>query len=556
MATSPDIIILNGKLITFDPDQPKAQALAITGGLISAVGENDDIKALAGANSKMVDAKGGTVLPGFIDSHVHLFGGSFELSCLDLYEVEGLDAMKAAIRPYADANPDEKIVFCIQADYDILGLGRTLTRHDLDQIIADRPLAMFAPDHHTIWANTAALKATGLLEGGKVDAGSEIVMGNDGLASGELLEPGAYAPILGLTRHGGREMLGLVTGADPEPPATKAERELDKDVIEQGLKHCAAQGITTLHNMDGNRYQLELLTELEAEGRLHARVEIPFHLKGTDPVSRLSEAAKMRDDFQGDKVWCNRVKMFIDGVVESGTALMLQPYPGSDDNTGDEVFTQEHFVASCVEADRLGMQISVHAIGDAGVRRTIDAYQAAQQANGKRDSRHRIEHLEVMHPDDIPRLAELDIVASIQPAHAPIGHFFPPTGVGKHLHDHQIPGAYAWQDIRNTGAKVIFSTDWPVIPVDVMPNIKAAIAPLDLGAPWRDQTQSLNDTLASYTRDNAWVEFNEDRKGQLKAGMMADIAIMSHDLEALAPVDITGASAIMTICDGKVTYTA
>jgi predicted amidohydrolase YtcJ len=133
MATSPDIIILNGKLITFDPDQPKAQALAITGGLISAVGENDDIKALAGANSKMVDAKGGTVLPGFIDSHVHLFGGSFELSCLDLYEVEGLDAMKAAIRPYADANPDEKIVFCIQADYDILGLGRTLTRHDLDQ---------------------------------------------------------------------------------------------------------------------------------------------------------------------------------------------------------------------------------------------------------------------------------------------------------------------------------------------------------------------------------------------------------------------------------------
>ncbi|MDD9720454.1 amidohydrolase [Sulfitobacter sp. PR48] len=555
---TPDIIIHNGKLMTFDPDQPEAQALAITGGTLTAVGTDAEVTALAGDTTRMIDAKGGTVLPGLIDSHVHLFGGSVELESLSLYGVEGLEAMAEMIRPHAAANPGDDLVFCVMADYGILGTGRTPTRHDLDTILPDRPLAMFAPDHHTVWANTAALQAAGLLQGGAVDAGSEIVMGDDGLASGELLEPGAYSPVLALTRHAGREMMGLTTGKDPVPAPTPAQREMDKDVIARGLAHCAAQGITGLHLMDGNLYQLELLSELEAEGRLLCRCMVPFHFKGTDPIDRIAaEGVPMRDRYRGDKVWCGHMKMFIDGVIESGTALMLQPYPGDlgkDGNMGDEVFTQAHFVAAAQEADRHGMQIAVHAIGDAGVRRTIDAYAAAQAANGKRDSRHRIEHLEVMHVQDIPRLAELGIVASIQPGHAPRGHIFPPGAVGQYLHADQIAGAYAWQDIRNTGARVVFSTDWPVIPLDVMPNIKAAIAPLDLGPDWRDQTQSLHDTLASYTRDNAWVEFNEDRKGQIKAGMMADIAVMSHDLNTLPPAEITRARAQVTICDGKVTF--
>lgn len=555
---TPDIIIHNGALMTFDGTQPQAEALAIAQGVITAVGRASEIVALAGPDTRLIDAKGGTVLPGFIDSHVHLFGGSVELSCLSLYGVSGLEDMAAAIRPYAAENAEDRLVFCVMCDYGILGTGKTPTRHDLDYILPDRPLAMFAPDHHTVWANTAALKLAGLLEGGEVDAGSLIVMGEDGLASGELLEPGAYSPVLALTKHGGREMMGLTTGKDPVPAPSAAEREMDKDVIAQGLAHCAAQGITGLHLMDGNVYQAELLSELEAEGRLLCRCEVPFHFKGTDPIERIAaEAPAMRARFQGDMVRSAHLKMFIDGVIESGTALMLEPYPGAmgaGGNMGDEVFTQEHFVAACIEADRLGFQIAVHAIGDAGVRRTIDAYEAAQKANGLRDSRHRIEHLEVMHPSDIPRLAELGIVASIQPGHAPFGGYFPPTGVGQYLHDHQIPGAYAWQDIRETGAKVIFSTDWPVIPVDVMTNVKAAVAPQDLGAPWKSQAQSLADTLESYTKNNAWVEFREDRKGQLAVGMMADVAVMSHDLAELAPERLTEAAAIVTICNGKVTF--
>ncbi|WP_298803831.1 amidohydrolase [uncultured Lentibacter sp.] len=555
---TPDIIIHNGALMTFDGTQPQAEALAIAQGVITAVGRASEIVALAGPDTRLIDAKGGTVLPGFIDSHVHLFGGSVELSCLSLYGVSGLEDMAAAIRPYAAENAEDRLVFCVMCDYGILGTGKTPTRHDLDYILPDRPLAMFAPDHHTVWANTAALKLAGLLQGGEVDAGSLIVMGEDGLASGELLEPGAYSPVLALTKHGGREMMGLTTGKDPVPAPSAAEREMDKDVIAQGLAHCAAQGITGLHLMDGNVYQAELLSELEAEGRLLCRCEVPFHFKGTDPIERIAaEAPAMRARFQGDMVRSAHLKMFIDGVIESGTALMLEPYPGAmgaGGNMGDEVFTQEHFVAACIEADRLGFQIAVHAIGDAGVRRTIDAYEAAQKANGLRDSRHRIEHLEVMHPSDIPRLAELGIVASIQPGHAPFGGYFPPTGVGQYLHDHQIAGAYAWQDIRETGAKVIFSTDWPVIPVDVMTNVKAAVAPQDLGAPWKSQAQSLADTLESYTKNNAWVEFREDRKGQLAVGMMADVAVMSHDLAELAPERLTEAAAIVTICNGKVTF--
>ncbi|WP_438990780.1 amidohydrolase [Lentibacter sp.] len=555
---TPDIIIHNGALTTFDMTQPKAEALAIADGIITAVGSTRDIMAMAGASTRVIDAKGGTVLPGFIDSHVHLFGGSVELSCLSLYGVSGLEEMAGAIRPYAAQNAEEQLVFCVMCDYGILGTGKTPTRHDLDYILPDRPLAMFAPDHHTVWANTAALELAGVLQGGEVDAGSLIVMGEDGLASGELLEPGAYSPVLALTKHGGREMMGLTTGKDPVPAPSKAEREMDKDVIAQGLVHCAEQGITGLHLMDGNVYQAELLKELEAEGRLLCRCEVPFHFKGTDPIERIAaEAPAMRARFQGDMVRSSHLKMFIDGVVESGTALMLEPYPGemgAGGNMGDEVFTQEHFVAACIEADRLGFQIAVHAIGDAGVRRTIDAYEVAQNANGLRDSRHRIEHLEVMHPSDIPRLAKLGIVASIQPGHAPFGGYFPPTGVGQYLHDHQIAGAYAWQDIRETGAKVIFSTDWPVIPVDVMTNVKAAVAPQNLGVPWKSQAQSLVDTLESYTKTNAWAEFREDRKGQLAVGMMADVAVMSHDLFELAPENVTDAIAVVTICNGKVTF--
>ncbi len=554
MAAAPDLVILNGNLLTFDAERPRAEALALTGGIIAAVGTTGEIRGLAGPGTRVFDAQGATVLPGFIDSHVHLFGGSVELDYLNLYGVEGIDALTEAVRAEA-ARSDDRVVFAVMAAYDILGPGRQTTRQDLDRVLPDRPFAMFAADHHTIWANTKALELGGILHGGETDAGSEIVMAPDGTATGELREPGAYKPVLRHTRHGGRDMEGLVTGADPVPAPGPADRARDKAAIARGLAHCASHGITGLHNMDGNFYTAELLTELEADGKLLCRTEVPFHLKSFDPLDRLEEAEEMRRRFAGDWVWTNRVKMFMDGVMESRTALMLRPYPGTN-HVGDPVFGPDHFTEACLRIDAMGLQIATHAIGDLAIRRTLDGYEAARRANGVRDSRHRVEHIEVLHPDDLPRFAALGVVASIQPGHAPRGRIFPEHGLDEVLHPDQIPMAFAWQSIRETGARVCFSTDWPVIQVDVMDSVKAAAAPIDMPPPWTDQRQSLMDALRSYTFDNAWVEFAEDRKGRLREGFLADVAVMDHDLEAMAPEALDTARAALTVAGGRITWEA
>lgn len=546
----PDIVILNGRVITFNGTD--AEALAIEDGRITAVGTTAEIREIAGG-ARVIDAQGNTVAPGFIDSHVHLFAGSAELEFLNLTGVFGVEALTKLAREYSAARPDDKLLFACSIDYALIG-DRSITRHDLDAAIPDRPFAACTADHHTVYANTKALELAGLLNGGDVEEGSRIVMGEDGLATGELLEFGAFGPVLAFTNFGGREMLGAVTGGNPDPWPSAAVRNVDKAVIAKGLEHCASHGITGLHNMDGNFYQLELLSEMEAEGTLLCRTEVPMHFKHTDPMDRLSEAVEMRSRFNGDMLWSNRVKMFMDGVMESGTAFMLDPYPGTDSH-GEVMFADDHFREVCVKADGQALQIAVHAVGDAAVRRTLSGYEEARNVNGVRDSRHRVEHIEAIHADDIHRFSKLGVVASMQPSHSPRGGFFPvpPAGV---LQPSVIETAFAWRTLRDSGAALIFNTDWPVAPVDVMPTIQCAVAGVELPEEWPDQRQSLHEALASYTRDNAWVEFNEHRKGRLAAGMMADIVVMDADLEGLEPGDLGKARAAVTICNGRITYQA
>ena len=555
MSQTIDRVILNGRAITFDDRAPRAEALAIAGDKIVAVGGTADIRALAGPGTVVFDAQGGTILPGFIDSHVHLFGGSAELEYLNLYGIQGIDPLTQAVREESARRPDDTVVFAVSAAYDILGPGRQTTRQDLDAVLPDRPFAMFAADHHTIWANTKALELGGILHGGQTDSASRITMAPDGTATGELLEPGAYGYVLRHTRFGGRDLEGMTTGRDPDPLPGPAERARDKAVIAAGLRHCASHGITGLHNMDGNIYTAQMLSDLDGEGALLCRTEVPFHLKGYDPVDRLQEAVEMRAMFDSPRLWSRRVKMFLDGVTESRTAWMLRPYPG-DTRDGDPVFAEEGFAAACRAADALGFQLATHAIGDRAIRTTLDAYAAAMAANGPRDRRHRIEHVEVLHPDDLPRFAELGVVASMQPGHTPFGRIYTPDGMEKHLHPDQIAGTFALRAIRDSGARLTFSTDWPVIQVDVMDSLRAATAPIAMPAGWGDQTQTLMEALHSYTQENAWLEFAEDRRGTLCAGFDADIVVMDHDLEALAPVDLPQARAALTIMGGQVTWQA
>lgn len=554
--TVADIIIENGKLITFGGGTGRAEAIALAGGHILAVGSIAEVRETRGPNTRMIDAQGNTVLPGFIESHIHLFSGGLELGMLDLSTSHDADSVTALVREYSAQQPEAPVLYAIGAHYDLLGSGQPIDRHGLDLVMPVRPFAVMAADHHTLWANTPALELAGILQGADVPEGSEIAMGADGLATGELLEAGAYEYVLAMTASGGRDLLGMTTGNDPMPPATPEQRAADKAVLRAGLRHLAKTGVTTFHNMDGNLYQLELLSEIEAEGDLLCRGQIPFHLKNFDPIDRLDEADEMRRRYHSDWLWSGRLKLFHDGVVESGTAAMLRPYPNWPESTGAPLFAPDHFNEICVRADAMGLQISVHAIGDAAVRGTLDGYAAARAANGPRDSRHRVEHIEVLHPDDLPRLRELDVVASMQPLHAPWGGLFPPSEEGQILHEDQIPLAYACQTIRETGVPMIFSSDWPVVPVEVLPSIGAAVVPQSLGGNWTDQRQSLQDALESYTAMGAYAEFNETRKGRLVPGMFADLVILSEDLDKIAPEEVSATSIKLTICGGRVTYDA
>lgn len=545
-----EIVILNGKLMTFDG--PDAQALAIKDGRITAVGSNEEIREFA-PSARVIDAAGGTVLPGFVDSHVHLFQGAAEAVHLDLTDVTQKSEMMNRVRRHAQENPNDKIIFGVGIGYDAMD-GAEPNRHHMDDILADRPFAALAADHHTAWANTCALETVGQLHGKTLPDGSETVLGPDGLATGMLLEVGAFAPLLGLTANGGRELAGYETGRDPDPAPTLAQRATDKDTIEQALKRCAALGITGLHNMDGNFYQLELLSELDAEGRLLCRTEVPMHFKHHDPIERLHEAEEMRRAYHGDMVWCNRVKMFMDGVKEAKTAFMARPYKGCGSEP-EALYSQEFFDQVCIKADAMGFQISVHAVGDAAVHRVLDGYQAAQSANGARDSRHRVEHIEVLLPDDLPRFAELGVVASMQPTHAPTSGFFDVPNNGRDLlWDAQLAWSSPIRRLKEAGAPLILNTDWPVVPLDVMTTIAGVVHGTKMPAPWKDDHLSLRDALAAYTRDAAWVEFNETRKGRLRPGMMADVVVMDSDLEQLDPSSLARATAAVTISAGRVVH--
>jgi predicted amidohydrolase YtcJ len=232
---------------------------------------------------------------------------------------------------------------------------------------------------------------------------------------------------------------------------------------------------------------------------------------------------------------------------------MIDDYPGHPGNKGAPHFTSADFNALVTRADRHGLQISTHAIGDGAIRRTLDGYAAAQKANGRRDSRHRIEHIELIDPADIPRLKELGVIASLQPVSAPTVPGNPLEPVLTRVGD-KLPYAYAWQLLREAGAVVAFSSDWPVAPLNPFQGIQAALTARPLRADCRPQAQTLMDTLKSFTADGAYMEFMEDRKGTLKEGYLADVIVLDADLEGTAPDHIATVLPVTTICDGRVTF--
>ncbi len=554
MQPSADIIILNARILTMDEATPKAEAVAIGGNTILAIGSNDEVESLKGPETRVIDAAGGTLLPGFNEAHMHIFMGSVGLRQLSLYKVKGFDELKAKVDEYAAANPNLKLLLARSADYTILSETERTTRHDLDRVISHRPFAMISPDHHTAWANTKALEIAGLLHGKEVGVGNEVVMGEDGLASGELREADAMQPVFDLSETGGREGLGIGTGGEPES-VTPQERAIDLDIIRNGLAYCASLGLTSIQNMDGNLYQLEILEEIEKTTGLPVRVRMPYHMKNFMPLTDLKEkAANWRDRFHTDRLRCDFVKMFIDGVAEGESAVFLDDYAHKPGWKGDPLFSQEHLNEIVTEADRLKLPVAVHAIGDGAVRMVLDGYEAAVEANGKRDARNRVEHIEVIHPDDVPRFKKLGVIASMQPTHPPGNAGLPLEPYLSFIGRDRWPLAFAWRTLTDAGATIVFATDWPVSPLDPMGCIHDAMTRQRWADDLPDQRLTLSETLAAYTKAGAYVEFMENRKGMLKPGFLADIVLLSGDVEAVASEDLAAIRPVLTICDGKVTY--
>ncbi len=554
MATA-DLILCNARVLTMDSDMPHAEAVALSGHKILAVGTTAEIEALAGPSTRRIDGMGNTLLPGFVESHLHVFSGAYGRKLLQLAPITGRDALHKAVRRFSDANPDEGLLIGQGTPYGILEEDGPITRQKLDEMEPVRPLILMAFDFHTAWANTPALKAAGLFNGRDVGAGNEVVVDEEGLATGELREKNAYLPVLNLRTSGGREMLGM-SGDEPETPPSAQERADDIAVLKEGLRYCAAQGITAVHNMDGNRYMMELLREIELEGEMACRVEVPYHFTEGKPLSILEEASRMSADFNSDMLKSGRVKIFVDGVLESGTAYMLDDYANAPGWKGDPIFDTEAFAKAAIEIDRRGLQISVHAIGDGAVRIVLDGYEAAQKANGARDSRHRIEHIEVYHPDDLPRFAELGVIASMQPQHPPgtLGLPLEPgiSAIGRA----RWPYAYAWRDIVDTGTAYCFSSDWPIVAVEPLIGLQAT----QIRTPWADdmpdQRVSLHEALEGYTWRGAYASFMEDRTGRIRPGMLADLVLLGGDIEAVAPDAFPALGPVLTICDGKITFEA
>ncbi|WP_269932438.1 amidohydrolase [Aminobacter sp. HY435] len=554
MVRSADLIVINGRVLTMDAAHPDAEAVAIKDGLIAAVGDNATIESLRGPGTKVVDAHGGSVVPGFIEAHMHLFSGAAELAHLQLAGVHGFEALRKAVQAYAAARPSQRMLVAQGADYTILGSER-VTRHHLDAMLPDRAFLMAAPDHHTYWANTRALEMAGVLHGRELTPGNEIVMGADGLAEGELRENEAFNPVLKLAGEG-RVRLGLSTGGEPDPMPSAEERAGDRAIMRRGLDWCARHGITSIQNMDGNYYQLELLSEIEAEGGLICRVQVPFHYKNFMTIDMLDKASAMAERYDGEWLSSGLVKLFYDGVLDSWTAVMIEPYADRPDWVGEPLFSPEEFKRLAVEIDRRGLQIAVHSIGDGATRAVLDGYEAAQVTNGKRDSRHRVEHVELTTERDIRRFVDLGVIASMQPPHPPGAMSFPLEPTVSRIGRERWAYAYPTRSLIEAGAHVVFASDWPVAPIDPIAGMQAAM----LRKPWADdmpdQSVSLHQALSGYTLEGAYAEFKENTKGAIKPGYFGDLVVLSADVEATDPVALHEVRPVTTICGGRVTYQA
>ena len=529
MSEPADIIIESARVFTSDESNPHAEAVAIKGNRIVYVGTNEEVESLKEESTRVIDGQSHTLTPGFIDTHVHLLHGAMWMGQAELREVLTTEDLKKILLDFANNNKTDEWVAGRGIRYNIVS-----SRKELDEIIADRPVYIGAFDGHTAWANTKALEMAGILNGHDHEMVNGIVVRDgNGLATGELRESDAMRAVFNLI---------------PIPDSNR-QRELLKLAIYEFNK----TGITSVHNMNGDMEELMAYAALEDAGEMNIRVYVPYHIKPEATEESLKEAAQMAK-VEMDYVRGGAVKFFMDGVWESYTAFNLHPYADNPDvGIVAPIFSLEHFVHMASLCDKMGLQIAVHCCGDGAVRQTLDGYEQIQKMNGKRDSRHRIEHIEVCQPEDMPRFKELGVIASMQTSHASV--YLDDSDVWRtRTGKERFPYSFPWRELKDAGATLCLGSDWTVMPFDPMFNIFAALNREKWSSDDTDHRLTLEECILGYTRDAAYVEFMENEKGQLKEGFLADMALFSHDLFELKPEDLMTAKPVMTIFDGRIVF--
>lgn len=542
-AQSADLLLMNGHIYTANPAQPWVRAIAIRAERILAVGEDRQISRFRGPRTQVIDLNGRMAMPGIIDSHIHFLDGSLSMDQLSLDDAYTVPEIERRVREFAAAHPDRPWLLgrgWLYAAFKPSGLP---TKQLLDEIVSDRPVVIECYDGHSVWVNSKALALAGIVKDtpdpqqGGVVVGTIVRDPTTGEASGVLKE----------------EAMGIVRRVIPQP-----SREEKLRALRAGLREANRHGLTSVVNASGSLEEMELYAALREEGQLTVRMTTALMMEPRPTEKTLAMYEEGRRRFHDEWVRGGVIKAFMDGVVESHTAAMLDPYSDNPKLSGSLNYTPEQFRDNVVELDRRHFQVITHAIGDRAIRTVLDAYQAAEQINGPRDRRFRIEHIENINPQDIPRFGRLGVIASMQPYHCyPEPNLF--NVWARNIGPQRLPYSFAWHDLAAAGARLAFGSDWPVVSLDPFIGIQNAVTRQDWnGQPLEGfvsaQKVTLDQALAAYTRDGAFAEFEETQKGTLEPGRLADLVVLSQDLFLVKPAEIRKTEVVLTVVGGKVVY--
>ncbi|MGW8887415.1 amidohydrolase [Streptomyces sp. NPDC055749] len=542
-----DLVLTGARIHTVDPALPEAQALAVRDGRIVWLGPGTGAADWTGPDTEVIDAGGRLVLPGFIDAHNHVRLGSDD-ACVQLAGVRTLDGIHERIRTWHAAHPDAEWIEAEAFDYSAIPGGRMPRAADLDPATGDTPAFVLSYDVHTAWLNTAALRRLG------IDRDRTSLPFGEAETDPVTGEPTGFIKefaVKGLSRDGHRALRELgVPWAAPDRQYGRLSKSLD-DAI--------GYGITTVVEPQNSLDDLALFERARAEGRLRSRIVAAlFHPRGTTDAD-LDDFAAAARRFTDDRLRVGPLKLYIDDVVEPRTAALLEPYAGCGHHRGETFYPAEEFAGLLGKLDARGFQCFVHATGDRGIRTVLDAVEHARTLNGPRDARHQVVHVECLDPADVPRFAELGVVACMQPRHCAPEIAGPGQDWAENVGPDRWHKAWPMRSLHDSGTVLAFSSDWNVAEMDPMVGIYTAVTrrPLGGGEAWQpEETVDVETAVHGYTMGSAYANFLEDERGSLTVGKLADFVVLSRDILRAAPEDIPGTVAQTVVVGGTVVHRA